>query len=333
MPRPKVLRSKIMLLSAALILVGGFITHPQETRQPSKATFSVNVDVVNVFVTVRDKKGNIVKDLTVEDFTLSEDGRKQTIKYFSRETDLPLTIGLIVDTTPSENNMLDEERSASRVFLDKMLRPNQDQAFLIQFGYEVELLGGLTSSRERLTRALDLLEAHKLEPQGGFNSLNTVLADSIYLASDRIMKNQQGRKALIIMGDGFHIGDRGEMAVASAQRADTLIYTIRIFDKAFGGGGSIGLFPFPRIQSLADEWSENLKMLSRRTGGAFFEVNKKETLDQIYGKIEEELRSQYSLGYTPDSKARDGYRKIKIDVGKKGMVARGREGYFPRPRI
>lgn len=164
-------------------------------------------------------------------------------------------IGITDELADAERLHLDEAKSTSSVFLDKMLRPNQDQAFLIQFGYEVELLGGLTSSRERLTRALDLLEAHKLESpgrtggggagqSGGFNSLNTVLADSIYLASDRIMKTQQGRKALIVLGDGFHIGDRGEMAVAAAQQADTLIYTIRIFDQAFSGGG-MGSFGFP----------------------------------------------------------------------------------------
>jgi VWFA-related protein len=335
MPWYKSLRSKIIILSALLILAGGLVIHSQETQQPSKALFSVNVDVVNVFVTVRDKKGNIVNDLTMENFTLSEDGRKQTIKYFSRETDLPLTIGLIVDTTPSENKMLEEQKRASRVFLDKMLRPSEDYAFLIQFAYEIELLGGLTSSRERLANALDMLERHKLSDAGRAGSdgrqadINTVLADAIYLASTNIMNKQEGRKALIIMGDGWHLGNGGEMAVAATQRADTLIYTIRIVDKAFGGGGSFG---FPGGWSMDSEERENLKMLSGRTGGTFFEVSSKETLEQIYGKIEEDLRSQYSLGYTPDSKARKGYRKIKIDVQKRGMVVRGREGYYPRHR-
>jgi VWFA-related protein len=327
-------RPRIVLLIAALILSGGFITRSQENQPPPKVIFSVNVDVVNVFVSVRNKKGNIVRDLTQEDFTLREDGREQSIQYFSRETDVPLTIGLIVDTTPSESNMLEEQKRTTRVFLNKMLRPSQDYAFLIQFGNEVELLGGLTNSRERLEKALDLLERHQLETRGqtsGFD-INTILSDAIYLASDKIMKAQQGRKALIIMADGFHLGNREEMAIAAAQQADILIYTIRIFDKAFSSNLATGPFGWSGGWAFDNEWRENLKTLSRRTGGSSFEVDKNETLDQIYGKIEEELRNQYSLGYTPDSKARNGYRKIKIGVRKKDMIVRGREGYYPRLR-
>jgi VWFA-related protein len=327
-------RPWIVPLSAVLIFSGSLITRSQETPPPPKVIFSVNVDVVNVFVNVRDKKGNIVRDLTQEDFTLSEDGHEQTIQYFSRETDLPLTIGLIVDTTPSESNMLEEQKRTTRAFLNKMLRPSQDYAFLIQFGNEVELLGGLTNSRERLENALNLLERHQLETPGqtsGFD-INTILADAICLASDKIMKPQQGRKALVIMADGFHIGNHAEMAIAAAQQADILIYTIRVFDKAFGANLAMGPFGWSGGWAFDNEWRENLKMLSRRTGGSSFEVDKNETLDQIYGKIEEELRSQYSLGYTPDSKARNGYRRIKIGVRKKNMVVRGREGYYPRIR-
>lgn len=326
---PIVLRKILIVSISALFLAGGFIVRPQENRQPPKATFSVNVDVVNVFVTVRDKRGNIIRDLTAEDFVLSEDGRKQTIQYFSRETDLPLTIGLIVDTTPSENKRLGEEKAASGVFLDKMLRPGEDNAFVVQFGYQVELLGGVTSSRERLARALDQLEPHT-QRFGDFSGLNTVLADAIRLASDKIMKTQQGRKALILLCDGGHVGDRGKMAVTSALEADTLIYGIRIFDQEFlGRGGSIG---FPPGFFFGDDYVKNMRMLSDKTGGAYFEISKKVPLDQIYAKIEEELRSQYSLGYAPDSKARNGYRKIKIELRKKGMVVRGREGYYPRSR-
>jgi VWFA-related protein len=327
-------RPWIVLLIAALIISGSLAMRSQETQKSPKVIFSVNVDVVNVFVSVRDIKGKIVRDLMQEDFTLIEDGREQTIQYFSRETDQPLTIGLIVDTTPSESNMLEEQKRTTRAFLNKMLRPSQDYAFLMQFGNEVELLGGLTNSRERLESALDLLERHRLEAPGQKNGfdINTILADAICLASDRIMKPQQGRKAIIVMADGFHVGNRAEMAIAAAQQADVLIYTIRIFDKAFGSSLAMGPFGWSGGWAFDSEWKENLKTLSRRTGGSFFEVDKKETLDQIYGKIEEELRSQYSLGYTPDSKARNGYRRIKIGVRKKDMVVRGREGYYPRIR-
>jgi len=137
--RRPIIRSGIILPNAALILAGGLVAHAQETPQPSKATFSVDAGVVKVLLTVRDKRGDVVKDPTMEDFTLSEDGRKQTIQNFSRETDLPLTAGFIADTTPSESNRLDEEKSASRVFPDQMLRPGGDQAFVFQFGYQIDV--------------------------------------------------------------------------------------------------------------------------------------------------------------------------------------------------
>jgi VWFA-related protein len=345
-------------------------------------TFSADVKVVNVFVTVRDKNGSIVKDLAKEDFTLSEDGRSQAIRYFSRESDLPLTMGLIVDTTPSESNMLGEERRASRTFLNKMLRPEKDKAFLIQYSHEVELLQDLTSSPQKLDAALNLLERHGFDRggegggrgsgggsgrrggpgrPGGRGSYATVLSDAVYLASEEIMKKQSGRKALFILGDGDHIGSREEMAISAALRADTLIYTIRIYDKNLGGRGG-GWGTMSRIPGVGGpgmggggrggrpggggpgggpggrgpggghdpaEGKKNLQMLSNRTGGAFFEVGKKETLEKIYGKIEEELRSQYSLGYAPEAGAQSGYRKIKVEVPKKGLVVQGREGYYP----
>jgi len=347
--------------------------------QAPNVTFSADVNVVNVFVTVRDKDGHIVKNLSKEDFTISEDGRPQPIRYFSRESDLPLTMGLLVDTTPSESNMLDEERRTSRAFLHKMMRPEKDKAFLIQYSNEVELLQDLTSSAEKLDAALNLLERHQLErpgrdrrgggdPRGGSGgrgSYATVLSDAVYLASDEVLKNQKGRKALFILGDGDHIGSREEMAITAALRAEVSIYTIRIYDKHFGGGGPGGGGPgggggwggLARIPGVGGpgmggpgrgggpgggpggggprggpdrgDGKKGLQTLSRRTGGSYFEVGKKETLEKIYAQIEEELRSQYSLGYTPEVNAASGYRRIKVDVQKKGLLVQGREGYYP----
>ncbi|MCX5736878.1 MAG: VWA domain-containing protein [candidate division NC10 bacterium] len=360
--------------------MGDWVIRAQTPPPAAKPTFSADVKVVNVFVTVRDKNGSIVKDLAKEDFTLSEDGRSQTIRYFSRESDLPLTMGLIVDTTPSESNMLEEERRASRTFLNKMLRPEKDKAFLIQYSNEVELLQDLTSSPRKLDAALNLLERHGFERGGGGGGrgsgggpgrrggqgrpggrgpYTTVLSDAVFLASDEIMKKQQGRKALFILGDGDHIGSREEMAISAALRADTLIYTIRIYDKNLGGRGG-GWGTMSRIPGMGGpgmgggafwrnpgggggggrgpgghdpaEGKKNLQMLSSRTGGAYFEVGKKETLEKIYGKIEEELRSQYSLGYAPEANAQSGYRKIRVEAQKKNLVVQGREGYYPEER-
>ncbi|MEN6536906.1 MAG: VWA domain-containing protein, partial [Bryobacteraceae bacterium] len=290
-------------------------------------------------------------------------------------SNLPLTIGLIVDMTPSETNMLEEERSASRAFLNKMLRPDMDKAFLIQFGDEVELLQDVTSSREKLDEALNLLKRQESggrsrggrpgspggDPGGGGGANSTALSDAIFLASDEIMKKQVGRKALFILGDGDHIGSREEMAITAAEQADTLVYAIRIYDRSFGSRGGWGGGGIPGMGGPGwgggpgmggpgggrggrgggpggggpgggpgrSDGKEGLQRLARKTGGSYFEVSKKTSLDDIYAKIEEELRSQYSLGYTPTTDARSEYRKIKIDVRKKGMVVQGREGYYP----
>ncbi len=361
----------------ALLLLGGWTPCAQELQRPDSPRISVQTEIVTDFVTVRDKRGAIVKDLVREDFALAEDGRAQDIRYFSRESDLPLTIGLIVDTTPSEANMLEEERAASRVLLNKMLRPDKDQAFLIQYSHEVELLQDLTSSPAKLEKALGLLERHSFGGggagggtggPGGGGVYATALADAVYLASDEILKTVPGRKALIILGDGDHVGDRAEMAIAAAQQADTLIYAIRIYDKDFGGGGggwkdivrlpppggpggggpggggpggdpgggpgggSPGGGPGGGPPGGGDRsaWKKNLQALSGKTGGEYFEVGKKMPLEEIYRRIEEELRSQYSLGYAPGADARKGYRQISVSVGKKDLVVHGREGYYPK---
>jgi VWFA-related protein len=318
-----------ILPGAALIFFGSFIVFSKDTPRPAESSFSADVEVVNAFVTVRDKKGTLIKDLAKEDFTISEDGKPQAIEYFSRETNLPLTIGLIVDTTGSESNMLEEERLASRTFLYKILRPGTDNAFLMQFGKGVELLQELTSETDKFESALNLLKIY--ERSEDVRTFNTLLADAISLASDKIMKSQQGRKALIVLGDGFHVGDHEEMAIKAAQEADTLIYTIRIRDKKFHSGGSISIFP-PSFSNPSEIWKKNLQRLSQKTGGMYFELSKTKTLKQIYSEIEEELRSQYSLGYTPGSNANGDYRRIKIDVKKKDLAVRGRDGYYLSPR-
>jgi VWFA-related protein len=387
MPNMRLLTRREILAGAASVVVAGRVLRAQQQPlpRPPRPTFSTDVEVVNVCVTVCDKSGRIVRDLSKEEFTLAEDGRPQSIDYFFRESDLPLTIGLLVDTTPSESNMLDVERRASLSFLTRMLRPEMDRAFLVQYHTQVDLLQDLTSSREELEAALDRLETHGFAnrgrgwggsapggggqgrsggggsaPPGGPGGYENALSDAVCLASEDIMRKQQGRKALFILGDGDHLGDRGEEAIAAAERADTMIYAIRIVDERQGannggvrlpGGVMIGGAPggFGRGGGgagggrgggpgggpggdMAARGKENLKKLAKQTGGAYFEVGKKESLDKIYGQIEEELRSQYSLGYTPDASAANGYRTIKVGVRRKGMVVRGREGYYPRAR-
>ncbi|MGA8030737.1 MAG: VWA domain-containing protein [Bryobacteraceae bacterium] len=354
--RRTALVSAVSLLPAARLILG------QSSQQTP--TYSANVKVVNVFATVRDKEGHIVRDLTKDDFTLEEDGRPQTIRYFAQQSDLPLTLGLLVDTSGSERRMLGTERDASHTFLEQVLRPDKDKAFLIHFDHEVELLQDLTSSRERLEKALELINKPEwgnggnsqsgggnsggYGRQGGYGHRGggggTTFYDAVYLASDDLMKNQTGRKALIMLTDGEDTASKVSLqeAIDSAQRADTLAYSVRIADEeqGFGGGfpgggmgrhGGMGRGGGGRGPAMnRPDGKKILQQISKETGGSYFEVSKKKPVDEIYSQIEEELRNQYSIGYSsdkPDSEA--GFRKIQLTAKKKGLNVQAREGYYP----
>jgi VWFA-related protein len=319
------------------------------------AKFSTDVKVVNVLVTVRDKQGGIVSDLTKDDFALSEEGHPQTIRYFTRETDLPLTLGLLVDTSLSQRRVLGEEKDASRRFIEKVLREDRDQTFLIHFDHDTELLQDLTSSRAKLERALDNVELpDDARPQlrgagggGGYpsggrrsNQPGTTLYDAVLLASDELMRKRKGRKALILLTDGVDNGSKVTLrdSIESAQRADTLVYSIWFTgeeqqqSQPFGGGGFGGRrrggYPSP-MQTQRPDGKKILQQMSRETGGGFFEVSKKMSIDQIYDRIEEELRNQYSLGFTPDKTDSVGFRRLAVTVKRSGMIVQTREGYYP----
>jgi VWFA-related protein len=321
----------------------------------SDAKFSTDVKVVNVLVTVHDKQGRIVSDLTKDDFGLAEEGRPQTIRYFTRETDLPLTLGLLVDTSLSQRRVLGEEKDASRRFVEKVLREDRDQTFLIHFDHDTELLQDLTSSRSRLERALDDVELpDDARPQlrngggGGYpgggrrsNLPGTTLYDAVLLASDELMRKRMGRKALILLTDGVDNGSKVSLrdAIESAQRADTLVYSIWFTGdeqqsaRPFGGGGYGGRrrgggFPSP-MQTQRPDGKKILQQISRETGGGFFEVSGKLSIDQIYDRIEEELRNQYSLGFTPEKTDSFGFRRLAVTVKRSGMIVQTREGYYP----
>jgi VWFA-related protein len=331
-------------------------------RAQKDTTFTADVKVVNVFASVRDKQGRIVQNLTKEDFALSEDGHAQLIKYFSQESNLPLTLGLLVDTSMSQRRVLGQERTASERFLQQVLRVDQDRAFVIHFDHDVELLQDLTSSRKELDAALAQLELPQEQrqrggwggpgggggpggrgsggPRGGHGG-GTSLYDSVLLASDELMKKQSGRKALILLTDGVDNGSKVSLssAIESAQRADNLVYSILFADRdAYGGGGGFGGPGMgggrgrggrggpPRRQEERPDGKKILQRLSKETGGGFFEVSKKQTIEKIYDQIQEELRNQYSLGYTPD--AGTGYRKIQLSVKTKDLIVQARDGYY-----
>jgi VWFA-related protein len=333
-------------------------------------TYSVNVKVVNVLATVRDKHGNIINNLSKDDFTLEEDGRPQTIKYFTRESDLPLSLGLLVDTSLSQRRVLDEERRASGEFTDDVLRVDKDASFLIHFDREVELLQDLTKSPQKIGEALQKLETPSMDqdPQqggGGYPGAGgrrrggggTLLYDAIFLASDEVLRKQEGRKALVLLTDGVDTGSKESIdeAIEAAQRADTVVYSILFSDQqAYGNGGGWshgggwggpmgggggrrgggypgGGYPgggggYPGRMERPDG-KKVLERISKETGGRMFEVTKKQTVADIYKQIQDELRNQYSLGYTPDRAAGTEYRKIHVSAKSKDMLVQAREGY------
>jgi VWFA-related protein len=353
-----------ILLFALLFLLSDFQLHGQQS-----APITLDVNAVNVIATVHDKHENIIRNLRKDDFVLEQDGKPQTITYFAKESDLPLTLGLLVDTSMSQRRVLDQERAASRTFLDQVLREDKDKAFVIQFDREVTLLQDLTSSRQKLQGAIDKIDTPEFSQAssggsqsgggsgggnngGGYGGRGshshggggTLLYDAVYLASEEVTKKQQGRKALILLTDGVDHGSKESLAEAieTAQRADTIVYCILFADKdAYGNGGGYGGRPhmggmggrgggYPgRSDESHPDGKKVLEQMAKTSGGRFFEVSKKDPIDKIYDAINEELRSQYVLGYTPNkAETPVGYHKLLLTVKQKDAIVQARDGFY-----
>jgi VWFA-related protein len=285
-------------------------------------TFSTSVKVVNVLASVRNKKGAFIRDLTKDDFSVLENGRPQVVKYFSRQNDLPLTLGLMIDTSTSQRRVVESERAACYRFLDQVIREKKDQVFVMQFDLSPILRQELTSSLPKLSDALQRVDTPSMNDLRSQTGGGTMLYDAVLKAVTDIMKNQSGqRKALIVMSDGVDTGSTATAteAIEAAQRADTLIYSILFSDEGFygmfGGGDGRGV----------------LTRMSRETGGGFFEVSKKFTLDDIFRQLQEELRSQYNLGYVSDTPVSiSEFRKIQVSTLHKGLVVQARGRYWAK---
>jgi VWFA-related protein len=335
--------------------------------EPETPSIHVDVKEVAVPVTVRDKHGKIVQNLGKDDFVLLQDTKPQTISNIRHDTNMPLTVGLLVDTSRSMSNELSAEKSASHKFLDEMLVQPKDQAFVLHFDKEVELMQDVTSSRDKLFNAIGLLEtAHSdqdTDSSGGDDRGQgrkrrhggTQLYDAVYLASNEILNKQQGRKVIVILSDGQDRGSKETLAdaVEYAQRADTTVYTIYMKGeeqqrRGFGdrdggrmGGPRIG-FPggpggYPGGSRRGGREPEEARVdgkkilteIATKTGGQMFEVTKKETVEDIYTKIAEEMRSQFVLAYTPDKSSIDtGYHRITVTAKDKEMKVQAREGFY-----
>jgi len=287
-------------------------------------SIKVDVSVVNVLASVRDKKGSLVPHLSQNDFTILEDGKAQPIKYFTPETDLPLTIGMLVDVSGSQENLIGIERNAASQFFSQVLR-KKDEAFLIAFGPEAELLQDYTNSSRLLNEGLNQLRVHggvggimpgpvPVDPRG------TILYDAIYLAANEKLRTEVGRKVIVVITDGVDEGSRltNDQGIEAAQKADAVIYSILYADPRFRG-------PFGTFGG----GESALHKMSDATGGRVFRVDRSHSLEQIFRELQDEMRSQYSIGYTPVNDTKDGsYRKLDIKLANKDLKAQARKGYY-----
>jgi len=281
------------------------------------AQIKVDVDVVNVLCTVRDRNSALVKDLDKSDFEVREDGQPQQIRYFARETDLPLTLGLLVDVSGSVRRLVQAEKDTAEQFLKQVLRP-QDQALLTGFSSTVVLWQDFTESPAVLLTALEKLHAVPFRgvPKDGGPAPATLLYDAVYSAANSKFQNVSGRKAMLVISDGVDIGSRQTIqnVIRAVQSANTIVYGIC-------------------YRTSRESGCSYLHSLAEPTGGRMFAITPKTPLSAIFETIQEELRSQYSLGYASTNTARDGsYRKLQVGVRPKGFKVEARKGYYAASR-
>jgi VWFA-related protein len=277
------------------------------------APIRVDVDVVNVLCTVSDKRGALITDLRKEDFEIRENGQKQEIRYFARDTDLPLTVAMLMDVSGSVRQALEAEREAAGRFFDVVLRPT-DHALLLGFSSTLVLWQDFTSSTARLRDALAQLHAVPFRglPAAGQPMPGTLLYDAVYQTAVNKLKGVPGRKAMLIISDGLDNGSRMHMeeALQAVQETNTIVYGICYDQKFFG--------------------CEFLKSLAEPTGGRMFDAGKKRrSLGEIYQSIENDLRSQYAIGYVPINQEHDGkFRKLAVKLDSPGLRVSVRRGYY-----
>ncbi|MGA2086914.1 MAG: VWA domain-containing protein, partial [Terracidiphilus sp.] len=308
---------------------------PPSPEEESVATFKLNVNLVDVFFTVKDKAGNLVPHLTKDDCTVTENKEPQKLKSFVAETNQPLTLGILLDTSGSQYRVLPLEQEVGSQFLERVLR-QKDEAFLISFDVDVDLMQDYTNSARQLSRAMSKAEINTAGgngaagiPGAGGGTVptigtpkGTVLYDAVYLASNTKLNQESGRKAMILLTDGEDEGsDRkiGE-AIAAAQRSNVLVYTILIADRGFYG--SFGYNGYSAMKKLTEE-----------TGGRLIDVgNNGKKLEAAFQQIEDELRTQYVATYTPSNTKLDGtFRHLGVECRGDGMKVQVRKGYFATP--
>jgi len=308
------------LLKVPLALaVAASIAMPAVPQEPSQGpTLRSTVNLVNLFATVRDKNKRIVGDMKQEDFKVFEDNQEQKIAFFSKEVTLPITLGLLIDTSGSEQNRLGAEQEAASRFLERVMRKG-DEAMVISFDLDVDLLADFTDDRAQIERAINKARIGAIS--GGVvtpgtipsNTGGTHFYDAVFLACNDKLVTEAGRKALVIITDAQDEGSklRLEEAIESAQRTDTVVHVLLVHDPGYS-------------------WRPDVaKKLSDETGGRTIEVSSEKRLNEAFDQISEELRSQYTLGYYPTNTTKDGkIRKVKVETTNKDFKILTRKGYY-----
>src|SRR5215471_7570220 len=297
-------------------------------------TFKTRSDLVQLFFNVKDKKGGLIADLPKDNFEILENGKPQNIKFFTANSNLPLTLGMMIDSSGSQQNVLDMEKSVGGEFLDEILTP-KDQAFVISFDVSVELLHDFTSNVHALKAALNKAKINTggadcggIPGMGGGpvpcigKQKGTLLYDAVSLASHDEMGQQVDRKAMILLTDGQDYGSQYTIkdAIEAAQKADTILYVLLVADRNAYGFGEYG-------------GDSAMKKMTAETGGRVIDVGSKpEKLKAAFDQIAKELRSQYNIGYVPINTAKDGsFRKVEIRCKQEGTKVQARTGYYAVP--
>ena len=270
---------------------------------------TVDVERVNLLYTVTDKKGRFVTDLKKEDFTVLERKKEQQIMEFTAESDLPLRLAILIDTSNSVRDRFKFQQEAALEFIRNVLRPKQDKATVIGFDTASELISDLTNDVDKLEKGI-----RSLRPGGG-----TALFDAVFFAArDKLMQEaplHKFRRAMIIVGDGDDNNSRysRDQSLEMAQKADTVIYTIST-----------------NITRQESDGDKVLKYLAGETGGLSFFPFKVTDLTQSFENISNELRHQYSLLYKPEPFQRDGlFHPVELKLKmRKNLIVRARRGYF-----
>jgi VWFA-related protein len=301
----------------------------QDDQQQPVATLKVNVNLVSLYFTVHDKHGALIPHLTKDDFNVLEDKAPQKIKNFTAENDQPLTLGILLDTSGSQENVLPLEQQAGSAFLSRVLR-SKDEAFLISFDVNVDLLSDYTSNAHALSHAMDKAQINV--GTGGMGGMpsgtprGTLLYDAVYLATHDKLQQETGRKAIIILTDGEDQGsmEKPQGAIEAAQKANCIVYVLLIADRGFYGRG---------VYTMGYSGDMQMRKMAEETGGRVIDVgNNGKKMEAAFAQIEEELRTQYVASYTPTNNKLDGsYRKIDVECKGDGLKVQSRKGYYAIP--